>query len=479
MQSLTYCYAMSPPTGAVLLLEAAFANLAALWRTYAAIENQAMVLERGLLHRQRPELLQLTESIAAQRALLRSALPDETPQQRRLRQVSEGRELERLQRLYRREMRACRKLPALQAEIERIEAVRVRRIQAARHASGCWWHHYQWLGNSFQQARVQCRSRLGRFRRPYQSRQVSLTFDRPVTFTALGDGQVPTCRIVLADHGAQAMIAVAPKQAGMYPAVTGNISLHRLPEAGDLVTGVRLRHNPACDKWWFALTLRRTVAAVSKTAGKAGLDFGWRRTPAGLRVCVAALESDGLHELILPNGWIAKWQHLRALHRQLAELQRKRQPVPEKLVREKDGLTRRLRLARANLYHGFFKTVFARADHALMHRLEMQPLAIFDPLLCDQVRSQRWMVGMADIKHIMRHQAIKAGAIIEEDTVPNDGLVCLRCGNLLPREDLAELRKTLSCICPRCGHTWDQDYQAASLRLERLRGKSDARPTAL
>lgn len=240
--------------------------------------------------------------------------------------------------------------------------------------------------------------------------------------------------------------------------------MHRpLPDGAVVKSLVITRRRPVPTsplwKWEATLACEIPEPKASTTPLSCGIDIGWRKVEAGLRIATIADTATGLDHLVLPTALLERRARIAVLQGQV-ELEAREKGMAKTDHYDWRRLT--LEVARWNRRRRDLYRVAAAELVRRCHLIGIDASGIAsmakDRRLPPETRRMRTWAAPAEFAAYVKDAARKAGATVRQVEGAST-LVCHRCGhkNVASEAD----RQALVWRCAGCRGIWDQDENAA------------------
>lgn len=379
-------------------------------------------------------------------------------------------------------------------------------ITEARQQSGLWWSNSNAVIASFDATLRRIEPwQMVREAEDGDTGRLSVQIQRGCPVPAFLVGARSEARIELTDaparrdhrHG-RLVATVHSDGRGSRQTATWPIILHRpLPQGGVVksltISRRRNRRWPATPDdhriWDWSVSLSVEIPDATAEAGEAcGIDIGWRKVEAGLRIATIVGESGGVEHVVLPRDWLAARL---ALAEAQGDLRRMLDDavLPAGVPPELRGEPRKLADAWGRVSHSRPGAGDDWLDEQHNHRsrlarLERQRLDFYrhaaaaimrryrligidggglahiasDRTLPPEARRMRQWSAPHEFVQSLRNAARREGRVFREISGAST-LICHRCGH---RNNVPESgRADLVWRCQGCRNVWDQDENAA------------------
>lgn len=365
-------------------------------------------------------------------------------------------------------------------DLRKLSDIRYTDIKTARQESGLWWSNYNAVVASFD-------STLRRIQ-PWQtpralgnegrlSGRLSVQIQRGCPGPAFLAGARNEANIDLAEGQWQrrgsknwltrrATLTATVHAAGPGTRQTASwpMLMHRPLPNGAIIKALiitRRRPVPTSRRWKWEVTLTVEVPdpAAAPSALCAGVDLGWRKVEAGLRVATVADTAGGLNYLVLPAEMLDRRARIAVLQGQVEQEARARDRDKTTLL---DWQRLSLEVARWNRRRRDLYRVAAAELVERCHLIGIDATGIAemakDKRLPPETRRMRTWAAPAEFAAAVKDAARKTGATLREIT-GSSTLVCHRCGHKNTASEAD--RQHLIWRCSGCRGIWDQDENAA------------------
>lgn len=246
---------------------------------------------------------------------------------------------------------------------------------------------------------------------------------------------------------------------------TWPVLMHRpLPDGAVVksLTITRRRPVPSARAWKWEVTLSVDIPDPSGSGPVrqvAGVDLGWRKVEAGLRVATIATSPGGVEHVLLPADMLDRRARIAGLMGRVVEEAREGDTDP---IKHEDWRRLSLEIARWNRRRRDIYRVAAAdlVDRCQLVGIDGTGIAAMaqDKRMPPETRRMRTWGAPAEFAAAVRDAGRRHGVLVREIEGPST-LVCHICAhkNTVPESK----RLDLIWRCDGCGHLWDQDENAA------------------
>lgn len=245
---------------------------------------------------------------------------------------------------------------------------------------------------------------------------------------------------------------------------TWPVLMHRpLPDGAVIksLTITRKRPVPSAKQWKWEITFSVDIPepGASPMRQVAGVDLGWRKVEAGLRIATIATGAGGVEHVILPSGMLERRARIAGLMGRVVEEAREADTDPTK---HEDWRRLSLEIARWNRRR---RDIYRVAAADLVQRCQLIGIdstgiaaMAADKSMPPETRRMRTWGAPAEFAAAVRDAGRRQGALVREIEGPST-LVCHICSH---KNTVSEAtRMDLIWRCDGCSALFDQDENAA------------------